>query len=116
MDMPLSASEIVYEVALESSIDPYPITLQTDKENPIIKTVWATLSSCSHDCLDETLQLDEAIIEAMNGSDKPWDDVHHHSYFIPELARIEQDDFRSTLSDMVGHIVDPLDMHNIYAE
>jgi hypothetical protein len=77
--------------------------------------VWATSSYFSCDCLDETLPLDESIIEAMNGSDRPWDDMHHHSYFLPEFARIEQDDFRSTLSEIVGHIVVPLDMNDIYS-
>jgi hypothetical protein len=52
----------------------------------------------------------------MNGSDRPWDDMHHRSYFLPELVRIEQDDFRSTLSEIVGHAVVPLDTHDIYAE
>jgi hypothetical protein len=78
--------------------------------------VWATSSSCSHDCLYETLPSDEAIVEAMNGSDKPWDDMHHHSYFLPDLVRIEQDDFRSTLSNIIGHVVVPLDTHDIYDE
>jgi hypothetical protein len=55
-------------------------------------------------------------IEAMNVSNKPWDDMHHRSYFLLELARIEQDDFRSTLSEIVGHVVVPLDTHDIYAE
>jgi hypothetical protein len=52
----------------------------------------------------------------MNGSDKPWDDMNHCSYFIPEIERIKQDDFRSTLREIVGHAVVPLDTHNIYAE
>jgi hypothetical protein len=78
--------------------------------------VWATSSSCSHDCLDETFPSDEDIIEAMNSSDKPLDDMHHRSYFLPDIARIEQDDFQSTLSEIVGHTVVPLDTHNIYAE
>ena len=52
----------------------------------------------------------------MNGSNKPWDDLHHHSYFLPELERIKQVDFRSSLSEIVGHAVVPLDMHDIYAE
>ena len=52
----------------------------------------------------------------MNGPDRPWDDMHHCSYILPELVRIEQDDFRSTLSEIFGHDVVPLDMHNIYAE
>ena len=57
-----------------------------------------------------------SILEAMNGSERPWDDMHHRSYFLPSLERIEQDDFRSTLSEIVGHVVVPLDTHGIYAE
>jgi hypothetical protein len=52
----------------------------------------------------------------MNGSDGLWDDMHHRSYFLPQLARIEQDDFRSTLSKIVSHAIVPLDTHDIYAE
>jgi hypothetical protein len=52
----------------------------------------------------------------MNGSEKPWDDMHHCSYFLPELAIIEQDDFRSTLREIVSHTAVPLDTHNIYDE
>jgi hypothetical protein len=73
--------------------------------------MWATSLSCSHDFLDETFPSDEAIIEAMNGSHKPWDDMHHRSYFLPDLERIEQDDFRSTLSEIVSHTIVPLDTH-----
>jgi hypothetical protein len=52
----------------------------------------------------------------MNGSDRPWDDMHHCSYFLPELSRIEQYDFRSSLSEIVDHAVIPLDTHNVYVE
>jgi hypothetical protein len=87
-----------------------------NEEDPILKPVWDTSSYFSHDCLDDTLPSDEGIVEAMNGSDRPWDDMHHHSYFLPKLARIEQDDFRSTLSEIVSHAVVPLNTHEIYAE
>jgi hypothetical protein len=69
-----------------------------------------------HDFLDDNLPSDEDILEAMYGHDRPWDDMHHRSYFLPELVRIEQDDFSSTLSEMVNQIVVPLDTHGIYAE
>jgi hypothetical protein len=42
--------------------------------------------------------------------------MHHRYYFLPELERIEQDDFRSTLSEISSHPIVPLDTHNIYAE
>jgi hypothetical protein len=116
MAMPLSAIEIAYQVVLDSSADNDLLPRRQDEEDPILRPVWATSLSCSHDFLDETLPSEEAIIKAMNGSDKPWDDMHHHSYFLPELERIEQDDFRSTLSEIVGHAIAPLDTHDIYAK
>jgi hypothetical protein len=116
MAMPLSATEIAYQVILDSSVDPDLITLPTDEEDPILRPIWPTSLSCSHDFLDETFPLDEAILEAMNVSKRPWDDMHHQSYFLPSLERIEQDDFRSTLSEIVGHVIVPLDTHGIYAK
>jgi hypothetical protein len=73
-------------------------------------------SSCSHDFLDNNLPLDESILEAMSGPNRPWDDMHHRSYFLPELVRIEHDEFRSTLSEMVNHVVVLFDTNGIYVE
>ena len=42
--------------------------------------------------------------------------MHHLLYFLLELERIKQDEFQSTLSEIVSHIVVPLDTHDIYAE
>jgi hypothetical protein len=57
--MPLSTTEIAYKVVLDSSTDPNPITSQTNEEDHVLDLVWATSSSCSLDCLNETLPLDE---------------------------------------------------------
>jgi hypothetical protein len=116
ISMPLSATKIEYQVVLDSSTDPNPITSQTDKEDPVLEPLWATSLSCSHDFFYGNLPLDEDIFESMNGSNKPWDDMLQPSYFIPNFARIEQYEFRSTLSEIVGHIVVPLDTHGIYAQ
>jgi hypothetical protein len=116
MAMPLSTTTIVYQVVLDHFVNLDPVTPSTDKEDIVLRLLWATSSSCSHDYLDETFPLDESILEAMNGSKRPWYDIHHLSYFLPSLERIEQDDFWSTLSEIVGHIVVPLDMHGIYDE
>jgi hypothetical protein len=42
--------------------------------------------------------------------------MHHRSYFLPSLEKIEQDNFRSTLSEIVGHAVVPPDTYDIYVE
>jgi hypothetical protein len=116
MAIPLSAEEIAYQAILDSSVDPDPVTSQTDEDDLVLRPVWATSLSFSHDFLHDTFPSEEAILEAMNVSERPWDDMHHRSYFLPSLERIEQEDFRSTLSEIVGHVVVPLDTHGIYAE
>jgi hypothetical protein len=116
MEIPLSMKYIAYKTILDSSVDPNPISSQTDEEDYVLKPIWATSLFFSHDFLDDTLPSDEEIIEAMNGSDRPWDDMHHRSYFLLELSRIKQDDFQSTLSEIVGHAIVPLDTHEIYDE
>ena len=116
MAMPLSVAKIVYQAILDSSTDPDPVTSQTDEGDPILRPLWATSLSCSHDFLDEIFLSDESILEAMNVSERPWDDMHHRSYFLPSLEKIEQDDFRSTMSEIVSHAIVPLDTHGIYVE
>jgi hypothetical protein len=73
MDIPLSTMEIVYQIVLDSSTDLNPVTSSTDEEDLVLRPVWATSLSCSHDFLDETFPSDESILEAMNGSERPWD-------------------------------------------
>jgi hypothetical protein len=68
MDMTLSATKIAYQVVLDSFVDPDPVTFLTNEEYHVLKPVWATSLSCSHDSLDETFPSDEDIIEDMNGS------------------------------------------------
>jgi hypothetical protein len=73
-------------------------------------------SSCLSNFLDDTLPSDKSILEDMYGPNWPWDDMHHCSYFLPELVKIEHDDFTSTLTEMVNHSMVPLDTHGIYDE
>jgi hypothetical protein len=116
MAMPLSTTEIEYQSFLDSSTDHDPVTSQIDEEDLVLEPVWATSSSCSHEFLYETSPSDEDIIEAMSGSEKTWDDTHHLSFFLLEIARVEQDEFRSTLNEILGHVIVPLDTHDIYAK
>jgi hypothetical protein len=70
--MALSIVEIAYQVVLDSSTDPDPITSPTDEEDSVLKPIWDTSSSCSHDFLDETFLLDKSIIKDMNGLTLEW--------------------------------------------
>ena len=44
----------------------------------------------------------------MSGVDPPWEELHHRSYFLPELDRLEHEDFRDILSEKIGSPVVPL--------
>src|SRR5713226_7452046 len=59
---------------------------------------------------------DEAILEAMSGIEKPWEELLHRSYFLPKLDHLECDDFREIISEKVGSPVVPLSSPSQIAE
>ena len=73
-------------------------------------------SSHSHDYFDDVFLYDELSLEAMNGLEQPWENLHHRSYFLSKLEQIKCDDFSETSSKKVGSNVIPLGTHGIYAE
>ena len=68
---------------------PCSSSLRTEEEDPYVLPAWEVQSSHAHDCLDMVFPSDEAIIEAMSGVEPPWEELHHRSYFLPELDRLE---------------------------
>ena len=60
------------------------------------------------DCLDDFFPSNEAILEAMSRVEKPWEELHHRSYFLPKLDRMECDDFRDIVSENIGIPMVPL--------
>ena len=62
----------------------------------------------AHDFLDDVFPSDEAIIETMSKVEPPWEELHHRSYFLPELECMECDYFRDILSEKIGSPVVPL--------
>jgi hypothetical protein len=52
----------------------------------------------------------------MTSSDKPWDDLHHRSYFLPKLGRIEAREFILTMTGDRSYPINPLATHEVYAE
>ena len=38
----------------------------------------------------------------MSGVEQPWEELHHRSYFLPKLDRMECDEFREILSKNIG--------------
>jgi hypothetical protein len=48
--------------------------------------------------------------------DRPWDDLHHRSYFLPELRRIEAGEFTLTMIGDKDYPINPLATHIVYTE
>jgi hypothetical protein len=96
MSMPLSATEVAYSLVQQASANPDPTPAQ--ELDPLPEPIWAQGSLATTNSLDLVFPFDEAVIEAMTSSDKPWDDLHHRSYFLPELHRIEAGEFTITMT------------------
>jgi hypothetical protein len=86
MSMPLSAVEAAYFLVQQTSTD--TDTTPAQELDLIPEPIWAQGSLVGTDLLNLVFPSDEAIIEAMTSPNKPWDDLHHRSYFLPKLSRI----------------------------
>jgi hypothetical protein len=56
------------------------------------------------------------ILEAFTGPNRPWDDLHHRSYFLPQLGRIEAGEFVLTMTRDRSCPINPMATHEIYAK
>jgi len=71
-------------------VDEDPYLSFMEEVDLVLEPVWDFNSSNSHDCLDIILPSNEAILEAMKFLEWPWEDLHHRSYFLPELSHVEK--------------------------
>jgi hypothetical protein len=83
MSTPLLAAKIAYSLVQQASAT-LDLILAPELD-PLLEPIWAQDSLVNTDSLELVLPFDEAIIEVMTGPDKPWEDLHHRSYFLPEL-------------------------------
>ena len=58
----------------------------------------------------------ESILEEMIGPNKVCEDLHHKSYFLPELRRIESSEFHVRLSEGVSQIVNHFPKEGLFTE
>jgi hypothetical protein len=114
MYMHLSAIEPTYSLVQQASAntDPTP----TQELDPTPEPIWAQGSLVDIDSLDLVLPSDEVIIEAMTSPDKPWDNLHHRSYFLPELSGIKAREFTLTMTGDRSFPIIPLATHEVYVE
>jgi hypothetical protein len=87
MEIPLAVIEVAYSIVQQALTNPN--MTPPHELDPILEPVWARDSLATYDPLELVFPSNEVILEAMTGPDKPWDDLHHRSYFLPDLKRIE---------------------------
>jgi hypothetical protein len=114
MSIPLSTTEVVYSLVQQALANTDPTPAQ--ELDLLLEPIWAQGSLTNVDSLDLVFPSDEAVIKAMTSMDKPLEDLHHRSYFLPELSRIEVGEFTMT---MTGDQLCPINLlatHEIYAK
>ena len=91
--------EVVYQAIVDTIADYImnPSIVSKESEEAYLPA-WPENSLYSYDFLDMVLPSDEAILEAMSGQDKICEDIHHRSYFLLELSRIEDHEFDMRLA------------------
>lgn len=88
MAFPISAVELRYQ-SIVNSADDHSTPFSEEELDGDVAMAWSLDSTSALDCLDSFLPSEEAILEAMMGIDRPWEDLHHHSYFLPPLQEVE---------------------------
>jgi hypothetical protein len=113
MSMPLSIVEVVYNIVQQTSTNPD----QTPRQDLdlILKTISAQDSISIHDPLHLLFPFDEAILEAIIRSDRPWDDIHHRYFFLHEMGRVKEGEFTTIMNGDGTCPVNPLAVQKIYA-
>jgi hypothetical protein len=109
MAMPLCAAKVAYSIVQQDFVDPDPTPAQ--ELDLVLEPIWAQGSLVDTDSLDLVFPLDKVIIEAMTGLDRPWDDLHYRSFFLPELRRIEAGEFTLTMNGDRSCPINPLGTH-----
>ena len=107
-DIPFPATMVAYQENLDQVVESNPSSSRIEEEDPYVLSAWAVQSSHAHDCLDIVFPSDEVIIEAMSRVEPPWEELHHRSYFLPELDCLEHEYFRVVLSQRFGSPMVPL--------
>ena len=69
---------------------------------PLIPVVTDNSSNLSHHCFYN----DEEILESLTTPEYPWDDMHHHSFFILEELVSQSNQFSAKTKDFIHGKVD----------
>ena len=88
MTFPMFAAELRYQ-SIVNSTDDHPSPFSKERLDGDVALAQALDSTSALDYLDSILPSEEEILEVMMGIDRPWEDLHHRSYFLPPLQEVE---------------------------
>ena len=86
-------AEVAYQAIFDATVDSISTPPVSEESDEAYFSIWEENSTYSYDFLDMVFPSYEAIMEAMIGLEKICEDLHHNSYFLPELSMIESYDF-----------------------
>ena len=77
---------------------------------------WHLDNPTTVDSIDLILPSDEAIMEAMNEMERPWEDLHHRSYSSLDLSNMQV--VERDLQNSIGYdwFCSPVSTHDVFAE
>ena len=64
----------------------HPLVSSSSEEVNTIYMISFVITPSSTNLTTQTFRTDEEILEALTAPDYPWDDMHHRSYFLPEVS------------------------------
>ena len=114
--MPLYSTEISNQGIQNASADSDTIQSPLEENDLYTSHVWAINTPNSHDILDQTFSFDESIMEVMNISERPWEEMHHRSLLISKLDSLEFKPKIFYLDDDMERYQFPIQTHNRLSE
>ena len=88
MAFPISAVELRYQ-SIVNSTNNHSTPFSGEELDGDVAPAWTLDSTSAMNFLDTVLPSEEEILEVMMGVDRPWEDLHHRSYFLPPLQEVE---------------------------
>ena len=84
MAFPMSAAELRYQ-SIVNSAEEQSTPFSKEELDGDVALAWTLDSTSALDYLDMVLPSEEAILKVMMGVDRPSEDLHQRSYFLPPL-------------------------------
>jgi len=94
----------------------HPTRVSTEDVDDDVASVWIIDSTLTKNFLDIFLPSEEVILEEMTFIERPWDDLHHRSYFLPNFHKVKSCLYSPLSHGSVHKILSPLAPTHIFSK